>query len=144
MLLTRLKQQRLGKWAQWRQLRTMNWMLELVLFANVIDLQTLTVRFEPFISTSQQSMPECYVTKVYRLSTLKRGKFFPENQKGSGRIRFGWLVLSSRRKTSCLGHKRETEAQVKTFSHKKIVIFHFHSISKCLKSLSSHFIHCRY
>ena len=55
-------------------------MLELVLFANVIDLQTLTVWFEPFISTSQKSMSECYVTKVYRLSTLKRGKLFPETR----------------------------------------------------------------
>ena len=97
------------------------------------------------ISTSEKSMSECYVRKVYRLSTLKRSKLFPENQEGSGRIRFGWLVLSSRRKASCLGHKREKEAQVKTlFSHKKIVIFHFHNIWKCLKSLSFHFIHRRY
>ena len=66
----------------------MNVMLELVLFSNVIDLEILTVRFEPFISTSQKSMSECYVTKVYRLSTLKRGKLFPENQKSSGRIWF--------------------------------------------------------
>ena len=64
-------------------------MLEEVLFANVIDIQTLTVWFEPFISTSQKSMSECYVTKVYRLCTLKRGKVFPENQEGSGQIRFG-------------------------------------------------------
>ena len=63
-------------------------MLALVLFANVIELQTLTVPIQPCISTSQMSMSECYVSKSYRLSTVKRGKIFPENQEGSEQIRF--------------------------------------------------------
>ena len=47
------------------------------LFANVIDLQTLTVRFEPIISTSQKSMSKGYCHKGLQSQYTEKRERFP-------------------------------------------------------------------